>query len=67
MMTPDQIKSAMGIDDLTVRESDSTAFYWLTIARNGQSWSYRLDKDPKPHHIEAAKEAAAEWWEQEQE
>jgi len=61
------IKSDLGIEDAELRISDNAGFIWLNITRDGKSWSYRLPLDPKPHHIEDAKEAAEQWWKEERE
>ena len=63
----DDIKNQIGIHDLRIRLSDSGHFIWANITRDGKSWSHRLPLDPQQHHIEAAKEAASQWWKDEQE
>lgn len=66
-MSLDDIKTKLGINDAELRLSDNGGWIWLSISRDGKSWSHRLPLDPKPHHIEEAKEAAEQWWKEEQE
>lgn len=71
MMTPEQIKTGIGIEDLNIREGDTGEFYWVSLARmiNGRahSRSMRLMKDATPEQMAAAKAAFEVWWTEEQE
>lgn len=71
MMTPDQIKSEIGIPDLNIREGDTGAFYWISLTRevrgHKHSRSVRLMKETSTEQMAAAKDAFDVWWAEEQE
>jgi hypothetical protein len=67
-MTPQDIKTAIGIDDLDVRRSDNGEYWFVarTLTLWGQAYSHsiRVADNPSPTEIGAVK-TALEQWEQE--
>lgn len=66
-MNLEAIKDQLGIEDAKLRLGDNGHFLWLNITRDGQSFSHRLPLEPKQHHIDAAKEAAEQWFKEQNE